>query len=124
MDRERRKFETEEDYQRRYDEEIRRYKRSTFGERYIDTSLAKTDLPEWAQEKLVRFMTKPKNFLIFFGSPGIGKTFFCACLTEWIAKNFDSFRYFHEKDLLQKLREIISESKGDYLKHLHHIIDV
>jgi DNA replication protein DnaC len=38
-------------------------------------------------------------------------------------KNFDSFRYWNEAQLLESVRNSIGESKGDYLRHLSYLID-
>lgn len=68
-------------------------------------------------------MKEPKNILLFHGSPGIGKTFFCSSLTDWIMKTFRHKRYHKEKDLLSKLRTGISEGNGDYASNLQYLVD-
>jgi len=68
-------------------------------------------------------MMQPKNFLIYHGSPGIGKTYLCAAITSWALANFSSYRFYREEGLLQLLRERISQKKGDYTKELENLID-
>jgi len=68
-------------------------------------------------------MKKKKNFLVFCGNPGIGKTYFCASLIEFALKEFDTFRYWNEGKLLQKIRDGMETYKGDYLHHLEYLID-
>lgn len=68
-------------------------------------------------------MTKKKNFLVYCGSPGIGKTYLCAALIEFALLNFDSFRYWKEQDLLTRVRASIEEYKGDYLDTLKQLLD-
>jgi DNA replication protein DnaC len=68
-------------------------------------------------------LKQKKNFLVFCGNPGIGKTHFCSAMVEWAMENFQSFRYFNEAQLLQKLRESMEGSKGDYLSCLDTLID-
>lgn len=68
-------------------------------------------------------MKKPKNFLVYSGSPGLGKTFFCAALSEWILSTFNTYRYHKDGLLLKQLREGISEGFGDYLETLRFKID-
>lgn len=63
------------------------------------------------------------NFLIYCGSPGIGKTYLCASLVEWAMMNFRSFRYWKEQDLLQQIRTNMDTYKGDYLLSLKYLID-
>lgn len=68
-------------------------------------------------------MKKPKHMLIYHGSPGCGKTRFCAALMEWAFTCFKSFRKYRELDLLSKLRESISRGDGDYSRTLETMID-
>lgn len=73
--------------------------------------------------KIQNFMKTPKNFLLYCGNPGIGKTYLCASLIEWAMTTFDSFRYWNESELLKKIRSGMDEYKGDYLETLKHLID-
>jgi len=68
-------------------------------------------------------MDSPKNFLIYYGRPGIGKTYLCASLVEWAFTKFNTIRYFNERDLLKRLRNGISEGSGDYLANLKLLMD-
>lgn len=65
----------------------------------------------------------PKHILLFHGSPGVGKTFFCSALTEWSFITFNSKRYYKEETILRRLRTGINEGKGDYLINLEYLID-
>lgn len=80
-------------------------------------------LGERAGGFLAKFMKEPKNFLVFLGAPGIGKTYFCAALTEWAMSNFTSFRHFNENKFFEKVREGMDVYQGDYATILRHIID-
>lgn len=69
-------------------------------------------------------MQEPKNFLIFCGNPGIGKTYLCAALVEFGLTRFNSFRYWNESELLKRVRSSISDYKdGDYLEALKLLLD-
>lgn len=68
-------------------------------------------------------MTNKKNFLVYLGSPGIGKTYLCAAFTEWALMKFNSFRYWNESELFTRVRASIDETKGDYLQCLKLLID-
>ena len=74
-------------------------------------------------DKLCGFLENPKNFLVFLGNPGIGKTYFCAALIPWAITKFNSIRAWHEDRLLQTLRDHIAEGHGDYFKYLNLMID-
>lgn len=68
-------------------------------------------------------MKNPKNFLVFCGNPGIGKTYLCACLTEWAMTNFTFWKYWNESELLKRVRNSMKEGSGDYLSVLKLLID-
>lgn len=68
-------------------------------------------------------MKNPKNMCVYIGSPGCGKTFICAALTEWSFVKFGTRRYHKEESILRTLRNGISESNGDYLIALQYLID-
>jgi len=68
-------------------------------------------------------MKKPQNFLVYCGNAGIGKTYLCSALMEWIVPNFNSFRYWNESELLKRVRSGMEDFKGDYLETLKLLID-
>lgn len=68
-------------------------------------------------------MKNPKNILFFTSGPGFGKTYFCAALTEWMLKSFDTFRYHKEENLLKSLRSVIHDGAGDWAEALRYKID-
>lgn len=61
--------------------------------------------------------------LVYCGSPGIGKTYFCAALAEWVLTRFNTKRYWKEENLLKKLREDIGNGFGDYAQMLEFYTD-
>lgn len=74
--------------------------------------------------KISEFIKNPKNFLVYCGNAGIGKTHLAAALVEFGLTKFNSFRYWHEGDLLKKVRASIDEYKNsDYLDCLNYLID-
>ena len=68
-------------------------------------------------------MKNPKNFLVYCGNPGIGKTYLCAALFEWAMKKFKSFRYWNESELLKRVRSSMDNYQGDYLESLKLFLD-
>lgn len=73
--------------------------------------------------KILKWMDSPKNFLVYLGNPGIGKTHLCASMFPWALKNFRSFRYHNERQLLAKVRQSMEIGQGDYLIALQYLID-
>lgn len=72
---------------------------------------------------VVEWLKKRKNFLVYLGSPGIGKTYFCAALIPWIHGKVNFYSYFNEREILSHLRVIVSEDRGDYIKALGVILE-
>jgi DNA replication protein DnaC len=68
-------------------------------------------------------MNKKKDFLVYLGNPGIGKTHLCAALVPFALENFDSFRYHTERQLLTKVRESMDLGQGDFLNTLKYNLD-
>lgn len=101
----------------------RETQRTLFGERYVGSTISQIRAPEWAQILIQNFMKDPRHFLIYFGNPGIGKTHLCASLIEWSIRNFNTFRYWNETELLKRVRKSIDECSGDYVEALHYMID-
>src|SRR6185436_13733865 len=106
------------------DEAVRDTQRLLFGERYVGASLSDSCAPSWAQVLISKFMDNPKNFLVYCGNPGIGKTQLSASLVEFGLTRFSSFRKWSEYDLLTRVRSSIDEFKGsDYIDTLKYLID-
>lgn len=69
-------------------------------------------------------MESGTNFLVILGPPGTGKTYLCASLLEFAMKRFRDYRAYSERELFRRIRGGISDSStGDYIKHLHSLID-
>jgi len=110
-----------------FEEKIRAFKRQFLGSRYENACISKIgkNLNEECQIALKKYMEKKKNFLLFLGNAGIGKTYITAALVDWGFRCFDSRRFFHERDLQSEVRSAMfeSENKGDYFNHLKRLID-
>jgi DNA replication protein DnaC len=72
--------------------------------------------------KINDWLNNAKNFLVFMGRPGIGKTNLCAAMIPYVS-NFQSFRYYNEGQLQTKVRNTIGTSNGDCLTYLKGFID-
>lgn len=76
-------------------------------------------------QELIRKWIKNENaFLVFVGNPGIGKTYTCAAIYNWIRyKNpQDWIRYYPESLILSKLRGAISDG-FDYQYEIPQLFD-
>lgn len=99
-------------------------KNRIYKDRFNDACLSKINLESHYQNALNNFIKNPKNMLIYIGNPGIGKTFFCASLTEWAMNTFYFFRYHREQDLFSILRNNMKNfNGGDYSVLLEKLID-
>lgn len=75
-------------------------------------------------DKINGFIKNPKNFLIYLGNPGLGKTYFCAAIFDYAVRNFNTVRYWSEAGLLKKTRASIDQYKySDYLDYTELLID-
>ena len=117
-------------YKKSIEQAVHEFQRSNFGGgsnnrfgRFIGATLSKLKLPEAFHNAVAQWMKEPKNFFVFHGTPGIGKTHMCAAMTEWALTNFNTVRYHKEYDLLSKLRQAINDGSGDYFKVLQNLID-
>lgn len=68
-------------------------------------------------------MTKKKNFLVYCGNPGLGKTFLCAALMEWAVKCFDSRRYHREEELFDRITGDMIQKGYDPYANIKQLID-
>lgn len=103
--------------------EVRKSQRELIGPRYEGASLSKISFGERDAKCTLEWLKKGKNFLLFLGCPGCGKTYFCSAIIEWIYKKVRSFRYWEEREFLSRLRTGISSEKGDYAKLAQYLCD-
>lgn len=92
------------------------------GKRYAGATLANVN-DAGSGNLVIPWLKKAKNFLIYLGAPGVGKTYFCSALIPWIDGKYNTYRYWNERDLLSRLRLVISQEKGDYLKEIEYLLD-
>lgn len=106
-------------------DEIRRLQRELIGKRYEGASLSGCSFGNGGDDakNVLDWMKSGKNFLVVMGPPGVGKTYFCSALIEWIAKKHSFFRYWHEKDFFTRLRGIVRDNSGEWSKEIEYIMD-
>lgn len=73
-------------------------------------------------KKLNQWIKGGKNFLVYLGSPGSGKTYMCAALIKYCWPKFESCRYWNEKKLMERLHVSMQE-KHDYIKTIEYLCD-
>lgn len=102
-----------------------KYRKLVFGDnsRYTNASIAKIECTEKVQNTLYNWLKSPKGFLVLYGKPGKGKTYFCAAAFEMLVERYGlDFRYWKEMDFLERLREYVSEGKN-YSSELKYMLD-
>lgn len=103
---------------------VKQRQHDCMGKRYVGATLSSIRGETWVQQKIINFLEKPQNFLVYCGSPGIGKTHLCASLVEWMMKSYGfNWRYYTEDKLLKELRTSMDTVRGDYLDVLKYMID-
>lgn len=82
------------------------------------------NIPQEEAEKIKKWMKKGRNFLIYLGNPGIGKTYFCkAMINDQKEKStFNSMRFWNEGDLFNRIRSSFGNG-WDYLQNLQFFCD-
>lgn len=60
---------------------------------------------------------------MILGPPGVGKTYICSALLEDFPQGNLTVRAYSERKLFERLRAGISANHGDYMDHLHQLID-
>jgi DNA replication protein DnaC len=96
--------------------------RRLFGERYVGASLSRLNVGANESRKACQWIEEPNGFLIITGPPGVGKTYFCSALIEVMPQTMQTFRAYHERALLKRLRDKMQDG-GDYLQELHYLTD-
>ena len=80
-----------------------------FGAIYRDAHLSKIELPEGKSEVLQNWYKNPKFILYFAGNPGLGKTYFCACVVKDLCDKKKHVYYTTEQKFLNRLRGTIQK---------------
>lgn len=101
----------------------RKFQLDNYGPRYLGATLSKLEVDPWVSDKLIGWLKNPKNFLVYVGISGYGKTHFCSAITEWILQKFHTRRYYKEEQILTKLRSVIHDDKGDWGVELKLMMD-
>jgi DNA replication protein DnaC len=90
----------------------------------VGATFSKLEGREEDLRRLKNWVDKPKNICLIMGSPGVGKTFICAALLDWLCLKVPSIRYWNERKFFERLRSYIgSNSNGDYNKELAYLAD-
>ncbi|MBS3903774.1 MAG: ATP-binding protein [Simkania sp.] len=90
--------------------------------RFAEATLADLWLPEESCEQVLDWMTGNKNFLVYLGNPGIGKTHLSRAVLKDYTKGINHKRYWKEADLLARLRSGMDD-RGDYIENLKYLCD-
>jgi len=110
------------------DEYVQRLQSKLFGEPYRGASLAKFKCDAFEKGtdvKILNWLNKKSGFLMFLGGPGIGKTYLCAAILDWIyEENYPKFsvRYRDESQFFGELKDGMSKGWSD-TKHVEYISD-
>lgn len=77
--------------------------------RYRQCSLSNwNESPEFLK-KVSDWINEPKNFLVYLGSPGVGKTWLVAALINWYWDSGEEFYPIRAADLISKTQNDINE---------------
>jgi len=85
--------------------------------------LAALNLSPESAQKISTWVSTPHDFLLYLGSPGCGKTYFCAAMVNYLAEKKTTFSFWFERDFFSGLREVI-ERGWDPIVELEKLNDV
>ena len=71
--------------------------------------LSKVNLDEESAAKLSTWVEKPTDFLLYLGSPGCGKTYFCASMINLFKEKRFHYLFNFERDFLACLRNQVDQ---------------
>src|ERR1051326_5798923 len=91
-------------------------------ERYKDAHLAKLDLPEQINAKIMAWIKKDKDMCVFMGTPGIGKTYFCSAYIHHLIEKKKPFYYLAESSFFSFVRDAIGKN-WDYSDEIKRICE-
>lgn len=86
------------------------------GERFKDAHLANLLLQPEDHKSLLAWIKRPRNFLIFMGGPGSGKTYAAVAINKYLYDNAKKhgkeyyINFFTQHILYDKMRELISKN--------------
>ena len=85
------------------------------GGRYRGATLATCRIEPEDSTKVMKWINKPDNFLIFLGSPGIGKTYFCCAIAEYLEnKTKKDIKYTNPRRFYENIQQAIASGKNQY----------
>ena len=98
--------------------------RKFFENRYVGASLSQGRWPAEINSKAMGWIENFNGMLVLVGPPGCGKTYFCSAILEFIPTKCRSFRFYNERQLMQRVRSSIGEYEhGDYLATVRSLMD-
>lgn len=103
-------------------EQIRKEKDSaelfSLGTRYAGASLIKWMASEHNKTKVINWMKNLENFLVLVGTPGTGKTYFCAALGNYLLDQKKEVRYTHTRDFLGAVKKTFDDPGKNPLEYI------
>lgn len=83
--------------------------------RYRDASLSKTRLPQDAQKEVLKWLQGDMtNSLVYIGPPGIGKTYLCAAIANYLSDKGRCARYVNPRRFYEALQAAIQKNQNQY----------
>ena len=80
--------------------------RNGLGASYIGASLSQVGLPVGSEERVLVWVNNPKNFMVYTGPAGTGKTYFCAECADRVYEKYRSIRGYNEAKIFLKSEKV------------------
>lgn len=88
--------------------------RFNLGKRFTRASLSDLRAPEAIQCKILNWIKNPSDFLVYAGSPGVGKTYLCAALIGYFSGKGKEVYYTNNRRFFEHIQGAMSKNVGNY----------
>ena len=86
--------------------------RIAFGQLYHNANLSQLKLGAKKDQELMSWLQYGNNFWIFVGSPGCGKTYFCAAVYFWLLAKTSNILYVNCRVFISNLHDHYDDAEG------------
>lgn len=87
--------------------------RNKFGSMFLDASLSNSTLSSGDLQDVMNWIESERDFFVYSGIPGCGKTFLSAAIYHWLLKKEVDVEYLHCKALYKELHRAIQNNMNN-----------
>jgi len=84
------------------------------GDRYRNASLAKWLADDNSKELVNKWINNPRNFLVVIGPPGVGKTYLCVAIANYLINHKRQVFYTNQRRYFERIQKAIGSNQNQY----------